>query len=104
MQHLQIGDASFAEALTGEQTDFDLGLIEPASVRGCVMEREAIPDPVSRRLAVIVGQRFPAMDVEVVDDEMNRAGIRIIPDQMTGAGANSAAERSGVAKVKCFPD
>lgn len=86
LQRLQIGDASFAEALTGEQTDLDLGLIEPASMRGCVVDCEAIPDPVSRRLAVVVGQRFPTMDVEVVDDEMNRGGIRIFLDQMAGDG------------------
>ena len=38
LQRLQIGDAPFAEALTGEQTDFDLGLIEPASMSGCVVD------------------------------------------------------------------
>jgi len=56
LQRLQFGDASFAEALTGEQTDFDFRLIEPASMRGRVVDRQALPDPVSRRLAAVVGQ------------------------------------------------
>ena len=51
LQRLQIGDASFADALTGEQTDFDLGLMEPASMRGCVMDRETVPNPVAGSFA-----------------------------------------------------
>jgi hypothetical protein len=62
LQHLQIGDASFAEALTGQQSDFDFRLIEPASMRGRVVDREALPDPVSRRLAVVVGQGLREFD------------------------------------------
>jgi hypothetical protein len=34
LQRLQIGDAFFAEAWTGEQTDFDFRLMEPPSMRG----------------------------------------------------------------------
>ena len=43
-QSFQIRDPSGAEALTSEQTDFDFRLIEPASVLGRVMHREAVPD------------------------------------------------------------
>lgn len=53
---LQSGYASFAETLTGKQADFDLRLIQPASTSGGVVACEASPDPVSRRLAVVVGQ------------------------------------------------
>ena len=56
LQRLQIGDASFAEALAGEHTDFDLGLIEPASMRGCVVDREAVPNPVAGGFAIVVRQ------------------------------------------------
>ena len=56
LECLQIGYASFAKALTSKQADFDLRLIQPASMRGRVVDCEAIPDPVSRRLAVVVGQ------------------------------------------------
>ena len=42
------------------------------------MDRAAIPHPVPRCLAVVGGQRFPAMDVEVVDDEMNRGDVRVL--------------------------
>jgi hypothetical protein len=55
LQRLQIRDASFAEILTGEQTDFDFRLIEPSFMRGRVLDREAVPDPVSGCLAVGVG-------------------------------------------------
>ena len=56
LECLQIGYPSFAETLTTKQADFDLRLIQPASMRGRVVDCEALPDPVSRRLAVIVGQ------------------------------------------------
>ena len=56
LERAQMGYASFAEALTSKQADFNLRLIEPASMRGRVVEREAIPDPVPGRLAVVIGQ------------------------------------------------
>jgi hypothetical protein len=31
-------------------------------------DREVVPDPVSHRLAVVVGQGFAVVDVEVIDD------------------------------------
>ena len=49
LECLQMGYASFAEALTGKQADFDLRLIQPASMGGRVVACEAIPDPVARR-------------------------------------------------------
>jgi hypothetical protein len=58
LECLQIGYASFAETLTGKQADFDLGLIQPASMRGRVVYCEAIPDPVSRSLAVVAVSDF----------------------------------------------
>jgi len=43
-QCLEIGDSSLAQALPRKEADFDLRLIEPASVGGREMNPEAIPD------------------------------------------------------------
>src|SRR6516225_5233349 len=51
-----------------------------------VVDREAVPDPISRRLAVVVGQGLAVVDVEVIDDQMNRGGVWIVLDQMAGDG------------------
>ena len=56
LECFQIGYASLAETSTGKQADFDLRLIQPASMRGRVVDCEAIPDQVARDLAVEVGQ------------------------------------------------
>ena len=53
-------------------------------MRGRVVDRKAVPDPISRRLAVVVGQGLAVVDVEVIDDQMNRGGVWIVLDQMTG--------------------
>src|SRR5215831_3765985 len=43
-QRLEVGDASLPQTLPREDPDFDLRLIEPATVSGGVMDREAAPD------------------------------------------------------------
>src|SRR5580765_1079363 len=65
--HLAIPDASFStkdlyirkpsrsQALSGEQADFDLSLVEPTSVLGCVVDGEPIPDLVADLVAKCVG-------------------------------------------------
>ena len=62
-QGLQIGNSSGAEALPGEDADFDLRLIEPTSVSGCVVNRESAPDFAADLLAEQVGERLAAMDI-----------------------------------------
>ena len=69
--------------------------------RGRVVDGKTIPDPIPRRRAIVVSQRFPAMDVEVVDDEMNRDGVSILPDQVAGDGSEfgGRAIRRGKSEV-----
>jgi hypothetical protein len=40
----QTGDPAFSEALPGEETDFDFGLVQPTPVFGCVVNRETVPE------------------------------------------------------------
>lgn len=53
------------QALSREDTDFDLGLIQPTAVCGRVMDGEAIPDFGGHFCAKDIGQRFAAMDVQM---------------------------------------
>ena len=43
-ESLYIGDSPFAEALPGQDANFDLRLIEPTAVYWRVVDREAVPD------------------------------------------------------------
>ena len=43
LQRGQIAKSAFPQALTAEQADFDLGLVEPAAMFGRVMDSEAVP-------------------------------------------------------------
>jgi hypothetical protein len=76
-QGLQIGDSSVTQTLPGEDPDFDLRLIEPTSVSRRVMDRESLPDFRSHFGAVDIGQRLPAMDVEVVHYQVNGLCFRV---------------------------
>lgn len=50
------------------------------------MDREAVPNPVAGSFAVVVSQGFAAVNVEVIDDQMNRGGIWVSLDQVAGDG------------------
>lgn len=56
LQRRQIGDSAVAEALPGKHPDFNLSLIEPASVSGRVMDCETFPDLSADFTAEQVGQ------------------------------------------------
>lgn len=99
-QFRQIGDLPFAEALSREQSDFNLSLIEPATVCGRVVHSEAVPDLVAELLAEQVGQRFAPMDVEIVHHQVNGPGRRVLERQMN---SDLSELRSGVANVKWRP-
>ena len=43
-ERLQLRNAPYTEALSRRQADFDLGLVEPASMSGRVVHGEPIPD------------------------------------------------------------
>ena len=77
----EIRNTPIAEALTGEQSDFDFGLIKPTTVLWSVMDREAIPQLRPFFQTEVSGQRFPAVNIEVVDDEVNGASQRILMGQ-----------------------
>jgi hypothetical protein len=83
-QPLQIGDSPTTQALPREDADFDLRLIEPAAVSGRVMDGEAIPDFCSHFRAEDGGQRFPAMDVEVVHYQVDGLRFRVCHRQRDG--------------------
>src|SRR5450756_1555625 len=69
LQRVQVRYPSLAEALPRVQAEFDLRLIQPASVFGGVVYREPVPKAAALPLAKEVHQRLPAMDIEVVHDE-----------------------------------
>ena len=70
-------DSSSAQALTGEQTDLDLRLVQPAAVFGSVMHREALPQQAADLLTESVHQRFAVMGAQIVHDEVDGVGIWI---------------------------
>src|SRR5215831_156072 len=51
-QGLEVRDSAAAQALTREQADFDLRLVEPTAVDGRVVHGEALPELAARRPAI----------------------------------------------------
>ena len=78
----QIRDAAPAETLSRDQSDFDLRLVEPASVCGHVVHGETVPDFIADLLTEQVCERFAAMDVEIVDNRVNGSDGRVLEGQM----------------------
>ena len=73
-QHHDVPDPTFPQALAAEQADFDLGLIEPASMPGRAMHRESFPEPSARFFAKSVYQRFTGEGTQVVQHQMDGIG------------------------------
>ena len=71
-------EAPRAEALPGDQTQFDLRLIEPAAVLRGVVDGEAAPQELPFRHAEVIGLRLLAVRVDIVVHQVNgpRGGIR----------------------------
>jgi hypothetical protein len=63
----QIRDAALAQALAGEQADFQFRLIERTAMLRGVVNREAVPRWYSLLGAQGIGERFAAVDIEIVD-------------------------------------
>jgi hypothetical protein len=59
-------NASLPQALPRENPDFDLCLIQPTSMAGCVMDGEAAPDRRRHFRSEHSRQRFPSVDIEVI--------------------------------------
>ncbi len=72
LQFSQIWNPARAQTLPREQAEFDLRLIEPASVLRGVVYGQPIPNLSALLIAEAVGQRFAAVNVEVIHDEVNR--------------------------------
>ena len=75
---LQIRNSPGTEALPGEDADFDLGLIEPASVSRRVVVGESVPDLGTNFMTEQVGQSSTSMDVQVIHNQMDGFGFRIL--------------------------
>lgn len=63
--------------LSGEQTDLDLRLLQPAAVFGSVMHCEPIPQQAADLLAEAVHNRFALMRVQVVHHQIDSIGLWI---------------------------
>ena len=72
LQRCQIRNPPRAQTLPREHAEFDLRLIEPTSVFRRVVHAEPIPDIPALLLAEAIGQRFAAVYIEVVHDEVDR--------------------------------
>ena len=67
----QTGDPAFSEALPGEETDFDFGLVQPTAVFGGIVNRETVPEIGTLLLTEVVCEGLATVDVEIVHDQMN---------------------------------
>jgi len=70
-EFIEGSDSSLAEALPAEETDFDLGLVEPASVLRGVVDREPAPQSASVTLAEPVRRRLAGVGREVVEHQVD---------------------------------
>ena len=77
-QLANISDPASSQALAAEKTDLYLGLIQPASMSGRVVDREAIPQPSTNLFPKAVSQRLAGVGAQVVDDQMNGVCCRIV--------------------------
>ena len=73
-QGFQVGDSAFAQTLPGKQADLDFRLIEPTGMLGSVVEGESLPKSLSSLDAEMTVQRFAAMGIEVVQNQVDGAG------------------------------
>src|SRR5208337_1477934 len=62
----QVTDSALSQTLATEQAHFDLGLVKPTAVLGCVMHREAVPQQASQLFAIPLHQRLAAVRVQVI--------------------------------------
>lgn len=100
-QDAQGGDSALAQALPGKQADLGFGLIQPTPVLGRVMDGKAVPDRTASFLAVIAGERLPAMNVPVIHHQVNRTRLRIaVHDRLQRLGKfGRGAVRGGRGEV-----
>jgi hypothetical protein len=68
--------------LPREDPDFDLRLIEPASMGRRVMDGETVPDFSSHFRPEHICQRLLGVDIQIIHDQVNRFGCRVSQRQM----------------------
>jgi len=106
-QLFQIWNPPFAQTLPRVQTAFDFRWIEPVAVFWGVVHGEPVPNVSTLLLAEVIGQRFTGVYVEVVHNQVNRAGRRVllhdVPDytrelvaRTVGCGGSECGGRSSV--------
>jgi hypothetical protein len=78
LQCRQVRNPPPAEALPRQQSDFDLGLIEPASMLGSVVHGEAVPDFLTELVTEQVSEGLAAMDVQIVHNQVNRSDAPVL--------------------------
>jgi hypothetical protein len=66
-----VGNLRVPKHCRENKADLDFRLIEPTSVLGSVVNRESLPEVGAGDLPVIVGKGFPAVDVQVIHDEVD---------------------------------
>ena len=76
----QTCDSPLSQTLPAEQTNFDLGLVQPTAVFGCVVNRETVPKIPALFLSKVVCEGLPAVDIEIVHDQMDGSSKRIAAD------------------------
>src|SRR5215471_7088784 len=79
----------------------DLSLIQPTAVGRRVMDGQSVPDLRRHFRTKDIRQRFAAVDVQVVQHQMDGFRLRVCQCQADRYLSDSKPERSGVAKVKC---
>src|SRR5258707_8935877 len=65
----------------------------------CVMDSESVPYLPANILTKCVRQRFAAVDVEIVHDQMDGVGLRVLHRHITGC--QSELERRAVGRGVC---
>ena len=73
-----VSDPASSQALAAEEADLYLGLIQPASMFGRVVNRKSIPQPSAGFFAKAVHQRLAGVGAQVIHDQMDGVGSRIV--------------------------
>jgi hypothetical protein len=68
------------QTLPREHPNFDFGLVEPTPMGGCVVDAKPVPDFGAKLSAVKIGQRLAAMNIEIVQHQVDGLGLRVLED------------------------
>lgn len=74
-KRLEVRDSPTSEVLPREEANLDFRLVEPTSVSGGEVNREAVPDLIAHLHSEGGRQGLPTMDIEVLDDQVDGFGL-----------------------------